>query len=92
MFNYCDKIFSTMTCENSMELVVGMRDEPMTRFEAALVAFDDQLDHYGNMVVYLRINCVVPPSTANSASARKENRRKAREAGLMPAAEEEHAH
>ncbi len=70
-----------------------MRSEPMTRFEAALVAVDDQIDHYGNMVVYLRINGVVPPSTANSAKEREENRRKAREAGLMPpAAEEGHAH
>ncbi len=93
MFDYGDKIFSGMTCENAMELVVGMRSQPMTRFEAALVAFDDQIDHYGNMVVYLRINGVVPPSTANSAKEREENRRKAREAGLMPpAAEEGHAH
>ena len=69
-----------------------MRSEPMTRFEAALVAFDDQIDHYGNMVVYLRINGVVPPSTANASKEREENRRKAREAGLMPASEEEHAH
>ena len=92
MFDYGDKIFSAMTCENAMELIVGMRSQPMTRFEAALVAFDDQIDHYGNMVVYLRINGVVPPSTANSAKVREENRRKARELGLMPAAEEEHAH
>ncbi len=92
MFDYGDKIFSAMTCENAMELIVGMRSQPMTRFEAALVAFDDQIDHYGNMVVYLRINGVVPPSTANSAKEREENRRKARELGLMPAAEEEHAH
>ncbi len=92
MFDYGHKIFSGITCDNAMELVVGMRSEPMTRFEAALVAFDDQIDHYGNMVVYLRINGVVPPSTDNASKEREENRRKAREAGLMPASEEEHAH
>ena len=91
MFDYGDKIFSTFTDDNTMDLVVGMRSEPMTRIEAALVAVDDQMDHYGNMVVYLRLNGIVPPSTANRAQEREENRRKAREAGLIPAADE-HEH
>ena len=91
MFDYGDKIFSTLTDDNTMDLVVGMRSEPMTRIEAALVAVDDQMDHYGNMVVYLRLNGIVPPSTANRAQEREENRRKAREAGLIPAADE-HEH
>ena len=91
MFDYGDKILSDMTDENAKKVVVGMRSEPMTRFEAALVAFEDQTDHYGNMVVYLRINGIVPPSTANSAQERQRNQELIRQQGLQPEAEE-HAH
>ena len=49
------------------------------------------MDHYGNFVVYLRINGVVPPSTANSAQEREENLRKLRESGVQVPAEG-HAH
>jgi hypothetical protein len=73
-------------------MILGMRSQPMTRFEAALVAFEDQMDHYGNFVVYLRLNGVVPPSTANAAKEREENLRKAKELGLTPAPEGEHEH
>ncbi len=94
MFDYGDMILSQITDETAKDMVVGMRSMPMTKFEAALVAFEDQMDHYGNMVVYLRINGVVPPSTANSAAEREENRKKAVELGLMEPDEkaEEHTH
>ena len=84
MFDYGDKILSDMTDENATKMVVGMRSEPMTRFEAALVAFEDQTDHYGNMVVYLRINGIVPPSTANSAQERQRNQELIKQQGLEP--------
>jgi uncharacterized damage-inducible protein DinB len=64
-YDYGDKILSDLTDQNAMDMVSGMRQERMTRVEAALVAFEDQMDHYGNMVVYLRINGIVPPDTAN---------------------------
>jgi uncharacterized damage-inducible protein DinB len=84
MFDYGDKILSEMTDESAKKMVIGMRSEPMTRFEAALVAFEDQTDHYGNMVVYLRINGIVPPSTANSAQDRQRNQELIRQQGLQP--------
>jgi len=84
MFDYGDKILSDLTDENATKMVVGMRSEPMTRFEAALVAFEDQTDHYGNMVVYLRINGIVPPSTANSAQERQRNQELIKQQGLEP--------
>ena len=93
MFDQGDKFLGSITDANMNDLVVGMRSEQMTRVEAALVAFEDQMDHYGNFVVYLRINGVVPPSTANSAKEREENLRKLKEANQpAPAESEEHMH
>lgn len=91
MFDQGAKYIGTITDENMNDMVVGMRSEQMTRVAAALVAFEDQMDHYGNFVVYLRINGVVPPSTANAAKEREENLRKLKEAGQQPPAEE-HMH
>ncbi len=75
-YDYGDQVLSTLTDKNGMEMVVGMRSEKMTRVEAALVAFEDQIDHYGNFVVYLRINGVVPPDTANAETERQQNLQK----------------
>jgi uncharacterized damage-inducible protein DinB len=84
MFDKGHEYLGTITDQNMNDIVVGMRDEPM-------IAFEDQMDHYGNFVVYLRINGVVPPSTVNSAKERKENQEKLKEMGIQPPAEE-HAH
>jgi uncharacterized damage-inducible protein DinB len=92
MFDYGHKVLGTINDTNARQMILGMRSQPMTRFEAALVAFEDQMDHYGNFVVYLRLNGVVPPSTANAAKEREENLRKAKELGLTPAPEGEHEH
>lgn len=81
-YDYGDKILGDLTDQNAMEMVSGMRNEKMTRLEAALVTFEDQMDHYGNFVVYLRINGVVPPDTANAQRQRQ---------GGQPA-EAEHQH
>ena len=77
-YDYGDKVLGELTDQNAMELVAGMRAERMTRVEAALVAFEDQMDHYGNFVVYLRINGVVPPSTVNAEAERKANLEKSK--------------
>ena len=87
MFDQGEKFISTITDKNAHDMVVGMRSEQMTRVAAALVAFEDQMDHYGNFVVYLRLNGVVPPSTANAAKEREENLRKLKEAEEEPPVE-----
>ena len=74
-YDYGDKMLATLTDQNAMDMVSGMRAERMTRVEAALVSFEDQMDHYGNFVVYLRINGIVPPSTANAQQERQQNLR-----------------
>ena len=86
-YDYGDKILAGLTDQNAMDMVAGMRNEQMTRVEAALVAFEDQMDHYGNFVVYLRINGIVPPDTANAQRQRQNQQQ-----GQQPTPEGEHVH
>ena len=94
MFDMGDKFISTITDENAGEMVIGMRQERMTRVEAVLVAFEDQMGHYGNMVVYLRTNGIVPPSTAGAPAERERNIELNKQSGVAPAApaQGEHQH
>lgn len=63
-FDYGDKMLAGLTDQNAMDTVTAMRGTKITRAEAVLELFEDEMDHYGNFVVYLRLNGVVPPSTA----------------------------
>ncbi len=65
-FDFADKMFAGITAENAMDTVTTMRGGKATRVEAALQAFEDDMDHYGNFVVYLRLNGLVPPDTAEN--------------------------
>ena len=71
-FDYGDKILADLNDQNAMEMVTGHRDERMTRISAALDVFTDIVDHYGNLVVYLRLNGIVPPSTAARQAQRQQ--------------------
>lgn len=92
MYDFAEEKISTINAHNATDMVIGMRSERQTRFEAALVAFEDQMDHYGNFVIYLRLNGGVPPSTANADAERAENARKNKEAGIAAPAADEHKH
>ena len=92
MYDWSEKTIATINVHNATDMVVGMRSERQTRFEAAMVAFEDQMGHYGNFVVYVRLNGVVPPSTANADAERAENQRKNKEAGVAPAPADQHKH
>jgi uncharacterized damage-inducible protein DinB len=65
-YDYGDKMLAGITDQNAMDTVSAMRGVKTTRIEAALQAFEDQMDHYGNLVVYLRLNGIVPPDTAEN--------------------------
>ena len=69
-YDFGDKILSDLTDQNALDVVTGMRGERMTRIMAYMHALEDIVDHYGNLVVYLRLNGVVPPSTATRDAQR----------------------
>lgn len=65
-FDFADRMLAGITDENAMDTVTAMRGAKATRVEAALQAFEDDMDHYGNFVVYLRLNGIVPPDTVEN--------------------------
>ena len=61
-FEYQNKVIATFTQENILS-PVGPRNA--TRASSLLMILADDGDHYGQMVVYGRMNGVIPPATAN---------------------------
>lgn len=73
-YDFGDKILADLTDQNALDMVTGMRGARMTRIAAYLHALHDIEDHYGNLVVYLRLNGIVPPSTATRQQQRQQER------------------
>jgi uncharacterized damage-inducible protein DinB len=62
-FDYGDKILATITAQNALDRVEGPYAAPNTRLGIAVAAVWHITDHYGQLVVYLRLNGIVPPVT-----------------------------
>jgi uncharacterized damage-inducible protein DinB len=62
-FATCDKAMTTITAANANETVTLFG---MTHSRIGLMAFNAAhlFEHYGNLVTYMRINGMVPPSSA----------------------------
>jgi hypothetical protein len=72
-FTYAHKVMNTLTAENQLDLVPapfpGM--PPMARAGIANLGIWHSFDHYGQMVVYARMNHVIPPASAPPPAAKK---------------------
>jgi uncharacterized damage-inducible protein DinB len=47
-----------------MEMIAGRGGQQQLRWAPILTQIVDNMDHYGNLVVYVRLNGMVPPRTA----------------------------
>ena len=58
----CDAAYAAMTDANSAEMVT-FRAQKYTKL--AMISFNTShgLEHYGNLVVYMRLNKILPPSS-----------------------------
>jgi uncharacterized damage-inducible protein DinB len=59
-------VYASMTDEKAAE-IVDIRNQKVPRWMGALLNIADNMDHYGNLVVYVRVNGIVPPRTAGRA-------------------------
>jgi uncharacterized damage-inducible protein DinB len=59
---YCDAIFDALTDAKAAE-VVKVENRQRTRLAALYTAITHDNEHYGNMVTYMRIRGLVPPSS-----------------------------
>lgn len=64
---YCDGVYAMLTDANSMDLVQGTRDDgtkvPVLRISRLISNLAHNNEHYGNLVTYLRMKSIVPPSS-----------------------------
>ena len=56
--------FDTLTEAKAQELVDGRNNQKVQRWSFILGAIQDNMNHYGNLVVYVRMNGLVPPRSA----------------------------
>jgi len=61
-FAYCDTVYTTLTDAKALELVkAGQNEVPRAARLISNIAHDNE--HYGNIVTYLRMKGLVPPSS-----------------------------
>jgi hypothetical protein len=62
---YCDEVYKTLDDAKAAQLVAGAFGGPQGARAANLIGNTNHFnEHYGNLVTYLRINGLVPPSSA----------------------------
>ena len=62
-FAYAQRVFRTLTPSNMMDRVEGEYGGPSTRIGITTLSIWHASDHYGQLVVYLRMNGLVPPAS-----------------------------
>lgn len=62
-FDYGNHVLATINAQNALQRVNGPYAAPNTRLGVAVAAVWHVADHYGQIVEYLRMNGIVPPST-----------------------------
>ena len=63
-YEYGSKALAALTEQTATQAVPAFRGQPMQRWAIAMMNIADNMDHYGNLVVYMRLNGIVPPRSA----------------------------
>ena len=69
-YDYGSKVWAGLTDEKALEMI-EVRGQKVQRWSAILAAIQDNMNHYGNLVVYVRLNGLVPPRTAAGQAGKK---------------------
>jgi uncharacterized damage-inducible protein DinB len=64
-YDYGARVWEGLTEEKALEMVAGRGGQQTQRWAAILGVIQDNMNHYGNLVVYLRLNGMVPPRSAS---------------------------
>ena len=62
-YEYGTKVWASLTEEKAREMI-EVRGQKVQRWSPILGAIQDNMNHYGNLVVYVRLNGLVPPRSA----------------------------
>jgi uncharacterized damage-inducible protein DinB len=63
-YDYGANVWAGLTEHKAMELIPGRGGQPQQRWAPILVQIIDNMNHYGNLVVYVRLKGMVPARTA----------------------------
>jgi uncharacterized damage-inducible protein DinB len=66
-FTYAGQVMRRLTPANALDPVEGPYGGKTTRLGISTLAVWHATDHYGQLVVYLRMNGIVPPASAGTA-------------------------
>lgn len=66
---YCDGLYGSMTDQAAMEMLPGQNPSPRVSTLIFIVSHDNE--HYGNLVTYMRLKGIVPPSTERAQQPRR---------------------
>jgi len=64
-YDYGAQVWAGLTEEKALQMVAGRGGQQVQRWSAILGVIQDNMNHYGNLVVYLRLNGIVPPRSAS---------------------------
>ena len=62
-YDFGAKALAGLNDSNAMEIIPVMGNRQGPRWSMALMNIVDNMDHYGNLVVYMRLNGITPPSS-----------------------------
>ena len=62
-FDYGNRVLGALNAKNALDRVEGRYAGPNTKLGISVIAVWHITDHYGQMVEYLRMNGMVPPTT-----------------------------
>lgn len=71
-YEWQGKVIDSLTDATATEMAAGRSGAPGTtpKWASIVALIEDNMDHYGNLVTYVRLNGLVPPSTAAAAARR----------------------
>jgi uncharacterized damage-inducible protein DinB len=69
-FAYCDKVYDSMTDAASTQNVKFFGND-IPKFAALSINIGHNMEHYGNLVTYMRIKGIVPPTSEQPATPPK---------------------
>jgi uncharacterized damage-inducible protein DinB len=66
---FCDSVFAKLTDASGQEMVEWFGGQKRTRVSVLTLATSHGWEHYGNLVTYMRLKGIVPPSSERAPSA-----------------------
>ena len=72
-FAYCDKVYDTMTDAAATQTVKFFGND-LPKYAVLSISIGHNMEHYGNLVTYMRIKGIVPPTSEQQGAMPKQDK------------------